>query len=226
MTLYAMPKPSSMFFPPSITCKKTREQEQDVHPDVMFNTSKVSCIYVKRIIEYCDDYNWNLTLQATSTFMGLPPNSVGGELDPEDLREGVLVWGALEEAAVSQRWRKRVTSSWSSIVFMCLMKIKRGQIDRGQRVDLVPSRFSEIRINQITWTHHWMTSSSWMSWPETFSSQHPDPAAPAGTSSGALWLWPTSAGQGQGHGQNPQMSKETFFFVLKSKEIYLLFSQL
>lgn len=40
---------------------------------------------------YWDDYSWNLTLQATSTFMGLPPNSVGGELDPEDLREGVLV---------------------------------------------------------------------------------------------------------------------------------------
>lgn len=62
----------------------------------------------------------NPTLQATSIFMGLPPNNVGGELAPEDLEEGVLVCGALEEAAISQRWRKRVTSSCSSIVFMCL----------------------------------------------------------------------------------------------------------
>lgn len=62
-----------------------------------------------------------------------------------------------------------------------------------------------------------MTSSSWMSWPETFSSHHPDPVAPAGTSSGALWLWPTSAGQGQWHGQNPQMSKETFLFCFEKQ---------
>lgn len=60
--------------------------------------------------------------------MGLPPNSVGGELAPEDLEEGVLVCGALEEAAISQRWRKRVTSSWSSIVFMCLNQNKTVQL--------------------------------------------------------------------------------------------------
>lgn len=65
-------------------------------------------------------HNQSLTLQATSTFIGLPPNSVGGELDPGGLEEAVL---ALADAAVSHRWRKRVTSSWSSIVFMCLVKI-------------------------------------------------------------------------------------------------------
>lgn len=59
-------------------------------------------------MKYWDNHNWTLTLQATSTFMGLPPNSVGGALDPE---VEVLFCVALEEDAASQRWRKRVTSS-------------------------------------------------------------------------------------------------------------------
>lgn len=60
------------------------------------------------------------TLQAISTFMGLPPNSVGGEQGPGDLRAAACEDLAVV-AAASQRWRNRVTSSWSSTVLMCLM---------------------------------------------------------------------------------------------------------
>lgn len=60
------------------------------------------------------------TLQAISIFIGLPPNSVGGEPPLEDLRAAAC-GDLVEAAAASQRWRKRVTSSWSSIVLMCLM---------------------------------------------------------------------------------------------------------
>lgn len=76
-------------------------------------------------VEYrCVQYNQNLTLQDTSAFMGLPPNSVGSEVDPGDLEVGALACEDLADAALSQRWRKRVTSSWSSIVFMCLRSIR------------------------------------------------------------------------------------------------------
>lgn len=74
--------------------------------------------------------NRSLTLQATSTFIGLPPKSVGNELGEEG-----LVCGALEDAAFSQRWRKRVTSSWSSIVFMCL-KEKKKKRDEDQKLEV------------------------------------------------------------------------------------------
>lgn len=50
------------------------------------------------------------TLQATSTFMALPPKRVGGELDPAVVALEV-VCGGWPDAAFSQRWRKRVTSS-------------------------------------------------------------------------------------------------------------------
>lgn len=151
---------------------------------------------------YWEKHTQHLTLQATSTFMGLPPNSVGGELGPEDLEAGTLASSVLEEDEVSQRWRNRVTSSWSSIVFMCLMKttqekprnwIKSKQNNLTSFIQYVISEVALINCDQLTWKHHWMTSSSWLSSPETFSSLHLDLAAPAGKSAGALWLWPTSA---------------------------------
>lgn len=70
------------------------------------------------------------TLQAISTFKGLPPNSVGGEPGPGDLRAAACGDLAVA-AAASQRWRKRVTSSWSSIVLMCLMGEERLASSRG-----------------------------------------------------------------------------------------------
>lgn len=65
-----------------------------------------------------------LTLQATSTFTGLPPNRVGGELALGDLGGNVAVRGDFGETALSQRCRKRVTSSCSSMVFICLHELR------------------------------------------------------------------------------------------------------
>lgn len=47
-----------------------------------------------------------------------------------------------------------------------------------------------------------------MSWPETSSFQHSGLAVPAGMSSGALWLGPTSAVQDQGHYQLTHSHKQ------------------
>ena len=57
------------------------------------------------------------TLQATSIFMVLPPNRVDGA--PGGLAEAPA-WRAAVWDAFSQRCRNLVTSSWSSMVFMCL----------------------------------------------------------------------------------------------------------
>lgn len=79
-----------------------------------------------------DHSSQDVTLQATSTLTALPPNSVGGELGPTDLVGGALLCRQLLEAVFSQRWRKRVTSSWSSIVFICLRE-KRGEFHLTKR---------------------------------------------------------------------------------------------
>lgn len=149
--------------------------------------------------------------------MGLPPNSVGGELD---LEEAALVWEDLADAAVSQRCRKRVTSSWSSIVFMCLMEGKH----EGRKVETTTCLCEKKRYFKITWTRHSTTSSSWTSWPETSSSRQCDPAAPAGTSSGALWLGPTSAAEDGRRRFGQEVVPTTK--PLTRTETYLLLSQL
>lgn len=66
-------------------------------------------------------------------------------------------------------------------------------------VNISSQQWYDSVVYQLTWTRHWMTSSSWTSSPETFFSHHCDSAAPAGTSSGALWLGPASAAPGEGH---------------------------
>lgn len=61
---------------------------------------------------------FELTLQATSTFMELVPKRVGGALFPA----GMGLIADLEGEELSQRCRNRVTSSCSSMVFICLEK--------------------------------------------------------------------------------------------------------
>lgn len=57
--------------------------------------------------------------------MGPAPNRVGSALAlPVETGVGVGVPEDFEGEEVSQRCRKRVTSSWSSMVFMCLRKEK------------------------------------------------------------------------------------------------------
>lgn len=111
-----------------------------------------------------DHPNQDVTLQATSTLIALPPNSVGGELDPTDLVGGGLVCRPLLEAAFSQRWRKRVTSNWSSIVLMCL-RAKRAEFHLAERrirktkeqtyLPFVVGRKSESKLpGDVTRWHH------------------------------------------------------------------------
>lgn len=192
-----MPKPSSMFFPPSITCIQIKDKKNGFTVNSHHNFL-ISITHRKTQATVWGGRSTltqreNLTLQATSTFMGLPPNSVGGE---PDLEEAVLLCEDLADAAVSQRCRKRVTSSWSSIVFMCLTERKRERCKVETTTCLFETRrWQKKRDLKITWTRRSTTSSSWTSWPETSSSRQSDPAAPAGTSSGALWLGPTSAAE-------------------------------
>lgn len=74
MTLYAMPNPSSMFFPPSITCKTYKT---GFYPHIL--TPKGEYVLVMLVIIINSRIRKHLTLQATSIFIGFPPNSVGGE---------------------------------------------------------------------------------------------------------------------------------------------------
>lgn len=133
------------------------------------NTHTGECTPLSKYLEnssnpHWDDSKQDVTLQATSTFIALPPNSVGGELDPTDLVGGALVCRQLLEAAFSQRWRKRVTSSWSSIVFMCLRE-KRGESHLAERrigkieeqtyLPFIIGRKSESKLpGDVTRWHH------------------------------------------------------------------------
>lgn len=148
-----------MFFPPSITCIQMKETNEWLHGQQSSECSH-SPIWQEHVNPTAVR-NKNLTLQATSTFMGLPPNSVGGELD---LGGAALACEDLADAAVSQRCRKRVTSSWSSIVFMCLMERKHERC----KVETTTCLFERLKTRlwqkkryfEITWTRHSTTSSS------------------------------------------------------------------
>lgn len=169
-------------------------------------------------------------MQATSTLTALPPKSVGGGLEPPALVGGAAGCRALLDAALSQRWRKRVTSSCSSIVFMCLGR-KRGalfvagrRILKGETVAIQHKKNLEL---QLTWRCHWRTSSSGRSCPGTSSSHRSGPAAPAGTSSGALWLAPASAAQEGGAYQSAGGRRGLRLSHQQIKDgSYLLLSQL
>lgn len=139
----------------------------------IFEQVNTNHTFFKRIWIFTKRKWWNnhkVTLQATSIFTGLPPKSVGRELDCEDLEQGELVCGALEDVPLSQRCRKRVTSSWSSIVFMCLKNV---QVEKLKLVNLRSICFKWVwrfihKPWHITWWHCLPErTNSWFSPPST-----------------------------------------------------------